>query len=79
MVPRRVIEIDVVVVRADVHGQGIGRALIDAALAWARTRGAEAVEISVHAFNESALKAYAAAGFEMSVHRLVRRLDVPRS
>jgi GNAT superfamily N-acetyltransferase len=73
-VPRRVVEIDAIVVRKAVRRRGIGKSLISASLQWAEQRGADDVEIAVHAFNEDALKAYRAAGFEMSVHRLLLRL-----
>ena len=72
-VPRRIVEIVTVVVRKSARGQGIGKSLIGASLEWAKVRGVEHVEISVHAFNEDALSAYAAAGFQMSVHRLLLR------
>ena len=72
-VPRRVVEIVTIVVRKSARRRGIGKSLIGASLAWAKERGADHVEISVHAFNEEAIRAYAAAGFQMSVHRLLLR------
>jgi hypothetical protein len=39
----------------------------------AKERGADHVEISVHAFSEDAMRAYTTAGFQMSVHRLLLR------
>jgi ribosomal protein S18 acetylase RimI-like enzyme len=72
-VPRRVVEIVTIVVRNSARRRGIGKSLIDASLIWAKERGADHVEISVHAFNEEAIRAYAAAGFQMSIHRLVLR------
>ncbi len=72
-VPRRVVEIVTIVVRNQARRQGIGKSLIGASLAWAKERGVDHVEISVHAFNEDALRAYTAAGFQMSVHRLLLR------
>ena len=78
-VPRRVVEIVTVVVRKAARRQGIGKSLIAAALDWARQRGAQHVEISVHAFNQDALRAYMAAGFTLSVHRLMLRLDTPHT
>ncbi len=75
-VPRRVVEIVTIVVRKSARRQGIGKSLIGASLAWAEKRGADHVEISVHAFNEDALRVYAAAGFQMSVHRLLLRLPL---
>jgi GNAT superfamily N-acetyltransferase len=72
-VPRRVVEIVTIVVRKPARRRGIGKSLIGASLAWAKERGADDVEIAVHAFNEDAMKAYTAAGFQMSVHRLLLR------
>jgi GNAT superfamily N-acetyltransferase len=72
-VPRRVVEIVTLVVRKLARGQGIGKSLLRASLAWARQREAEHVQISVYAFNEDALRFYTAEGFEMSVHRLLLR------
>lgn len=69
-VPRRVVEIDTIVVRAAARRQGIGRSLIAAAVQWAKGRGADHAEISVYAFNQDALRTYEAAGFTMSLHRL---------
>ena len=78
-VPRRFVEINTVVVRKEARRQGIGRFLIEAALQWAGHREVTAVEISVYAFNEDALRAYMAAGFTMSVHRLMLPLAAPQT
>jgi shikimate dehydrogenase len=69
-VPCRVVEIGTIVVRANARRQGIGRALMAAALQWAKARGADHVEISVYAFNDDALRMYETAGFTMLHHRL---------
>ncbi len=74
LVARKTVEIDNVVVRLDHRRQGIGRRLVAACVEWARRRGADDVEIAVHDFNGGAIAFYAALGFEMSVHRLRRRL-----
>jgi GNAT superfamily N-acetyltransferase len=66
-----VVEILTIVVRQSARGQGIGRALIGASLDWATLHGADHVEISVYAFNDDALRIYAAAGFKMLFHRLL--------
>jgi diamine N-acetyltransferase len=79
LVPRQLVEINTVVVRKDARRQGIGRSLIEAALHWARQREVTAVEISVYAFNQEALRAYMAAGFTMSVHRLTLTLPAPQA
>ena len=45
------------------RGQGAGRALLDAAVAWARSAGARAIVLDVTAGNREALHLYEAAGF----------------
>jgi len=57
-------------VRAEYRGQGMGRALIDAALAAARARGFERVELQARASNARALHLYERFGF---VHEGLKR------
>jgi ribosomal protein S18 acetylase RimI-like enzyme len=45
------------------RGRGIGRALLEAAIAWAPTRGARRVTLGVTCGNTAASRLYAAAGF----------------
>lgn len=70
-VPRKVIEIDNLVVRADQRGQRIGRRLLAASMEWARQRGATYVEVTVHDFNQEAERFYKAFGFARSMNRLM--------
>jgi GNAT superfamily N-acetyltransferase len=70
-VPRKVVEIDNLVVRADQRGRRIGRRLLAEAMAWARQRGATHVEVAVHDFNQDAERFYKAFGFARSVNRLM--------
>ena len=70
-VPRKVIELDNLVVRADQRNRKIGRRLLAATMDWARDRKATHVEVGVHAFNEDARRFYEGFGFEPSLHRLV--------
>jgi GNAT superfamily N-acetyltransferase len=70
-VPRKVIEVDNLVVRADQRGRLIGRRLLAAAVEWARQRHATHVEVSVHDFNRDARRFYEGFGFASSVTRLV--------
>src|SRR5215472_2742517 len=74
LVTRKIVEIDNIVVRRGYQRQGIGRRLVAACVEWARQRRVDDVEIAVHDFNVGAIAFYAALGFEMSVHRLRRRL-----
>lgn len=49
----------------DAHrGRGIGKALLDCAIAWARERGLPDVSLLVFPHNERALALYRGAGFE---------------
>jgi GNAT superfamily N-acetyltransferase len=70
-VPRKVIELDNLVVRADQRRWRVGRRLLDAAVDWSRRRGATHVEVAVHAFNRDARRFYEAFGFAASIDRLV--------
>ncbi len=46
------------------RGMGIGRALYEAWARWARQKGAEAIQLSVASFNESAIRFYLKLGFK---------------
>lgn len=70
-VPRRVVEVDNLVVRADQRGRRIGHRLLDAARDWSRGRHATHLEVAVHAFNRDACRFYEKFGFAPSMHRLV--------
>ncbi len=51
-------------VRRDFRGQGIGRRLMDTAVAQARTSGLEKIELQVYTSNAAAIALYKKAGFE---------------
>ena len=70
-VPRKVVEIDNLVVRGDQRGRRIGRRLLSASMEWARQRGATHVEVTVHDFNQGAERFYRAFGFARSLNRLM--------
>ena len=70
-VPRKVIELDNLVVRTNQRGWRVGRRLLGATVDWSRRQGATHVEVSVHAFNRDARRFYEAFGFSSSVERLV--------
>jgi ribosomal protein S18 acetylase RimI-like enzyme len=61
-------------VRPDARRRGVGRALVDAALAWARERGAARVEVRVAARNETGQSFWRSLGFGAFVDVLDRRL-----
>jgi ribosomal protein S18 acetylase RimI-like enzyme len=50
-------------VAPDRRGQGVGRALLDMAVQWARTVGAHAVRLDVTVSNSPAVQLYEQAGF----------------
>ena len=70
-VPRKVIELDNLVVRADQRGRRVGRRLLAAAVEWSRQRRATHVEVAVHDFNRDANRFYQSFGFAPSIDRLV--------
>jgi len=49
--------------------QGVGRALLEAAIAWARTAGVRKLELHVFPWNEAAIGLYEAVGFEREGYR----------
>lgn len=51
-------------VAADRRGRGIGRALLDAAVEWARETGIAKLELHVFPWNEPAIRLYERFGFE---------------
>ena len=69
-VPRKVVVLDNLVVRADRRDRGIGRRLVAASMDWARGQGASQVELGVHAVNRHALRFYERLGFSVSVNWL---------
>jgi GNAT superfamily N-acetyltransferase len=70
-VPRKVVELDNIVVRVDQRGRRVGRRLLAAAVEWSRQRRATHVEVAVHDFNRDARRFYESFGFAASVNRLV--------
>ena len=50
-------------VAPDARGAGVGRALVDAVVAWARARGCDRLVLSVTETNEGARRFYEACGF----------------
>jgi len=56
-------------VAQDARRQGVGRALLDAAVAWARTAGVRKLELHVFPWNEAAIALYDAFGFDREGYR----------
>ena len=70
-VPRKVVELDNLVVREDRRGRSIGHRLLRATMRWARGQGVTHVEVAVHALNRDARRFYGSFGFTPSIDRLV--------
>jgi ribosomal-protein-alanine N-acetyltransferase len=56
-------ELESIVVAAEFRRRGIGAALLDAVLAWAREQGAQRMELEVRASNRAAIALYERADF----------------
>lgn len=61
-------------VAAAAHRSGVGRALMDAAEAWARDRGLDILSLDVWSPNHRALAFYSALGFSIESLSLAKRL-----
>ena len=70
-VPRKVIEVDNLVVRADQRGRRIGRRLLAAVVEWSRQRRADACRGPWYDFNRDAKRFYQSFGFAVAIDRLV--------
>jgi diamine N-acetyltransferase len=67
---RRFVELDQLIVRTGARRLGIGRSLMIASKAWAQSRDAPSLEVSVWSFNVDAVEFYRQAGFQPTVQRL---------
>jgi RimJ/RimL family protein N-acetyltransferase len=56
-------------VAADARGQGVGTALLQAAVEWARGSGVRKLELHVFPWNEPAMRLYEKFGFEREGYR----------
>lgn len=75
---RRWCEIDQLGVADDMRRRGVARALVDAAIAWAREQGTGRVTAQCWSFNLAAQGAFSRLGFAPMTVRLERDLD-PRT
>lgn len=75
LVPRRYAVIEDIIVHEGRRGEGIGKALMQRAHAWARARGATAVELNVYEFNESARAFYETLGYTTESRKMRRSLE----
>lgn len=74
LTPRRFGNVEVISVRREARGQGIGRALMTRAEEWARSVGAQDMELSVYLFNEDAARLYAGLGYVDLSKKMLKRL-----
>jgi ribosomal protein S18 acetylase RimI-like enzyme len=61
--PHRSARIEEIVVEVGARRAGVGRALLSAARDWARTQGAQSLDLGVYTFNTEALAFYQREGF----------------
>ena len=66
---RRFVEIDELIVAAELRGLGVGRRLIEAARAWAQDRDIPGLEICAWSFNLETIEFYRGIGFQPTVLR----------
>jgi ribosomal protein S18 acetylase RimI-like enzyme len=71
-VPRRIGTVDSLGVREHARRRGVGRALMTAAEAWVRDRGARDLELTVYEANREAIAFYEALGYQLLSRRLSR-------
>lgn len=64
-----------VIVDPEYRGRGVGRLLLDAALAFLRSRGVPRVVLSTAARNEAAQRLFASVGFRRTMIEMTRELD----
>lgn len=66
--------VSILTVDAEMEGQGAGRALLEAAEGWARTRGMDTITLNVFAGNQRARAVYERLGYAPETLRYVKRL-----
>jgi diamine N-acetyltransferase len=71
---RRIAEVEHLGVARHARRQGVGRALMREAVAFAQARGLATVELGVHEFNAGAIAFYEALGFRTGTRRMEMRV-----
>jgi len=74
-VKREWLLISIIAVDNDYKRQGIGKKLLDKLYDWAKANNITDVELTVFAFNESAIKFYKKNGFTNIKHKMYRQID----
>ena len=72
---RPVVQLTALVVPPEMRGRGVGRALVDEAERWAKTRGADRLVVTTALHRAEAPLFYERIGFEHTGRRYVKRLD----
>ena len=62
----------------DVRRQGIGRALVEAAESWARSKGCRQMASDAELWNEVSHRAHVALGYQETARLMLFRKDLPR-
>ncbi len=75
LVARRYAIVDGIGVKSDFRRGGIGRRLMHKAQEWATAKGASAIELNVHEFNQGAISFYQRLGFDIASRKLSKVLD----
>jgi GNAT superfamily N-acetyltransferase len=75
LVQRKYLLVDMVGVKESLRGEGIGRALMQAAHGWARQQGITQVELRVYEFNQGAIAFYESLGYTMMSRNLWIELE----
>ena len=75
-VPRRFAVIESIGVATEHRRSGIASDMMRVAEAWARSRGADAVELNVYEFNRSAMALYYQLGYSCTSRQMSKFLDV---
>ncbi len=68
-----------IIVAPEHRGRGVGRLLLEAALAFFRSRGVPRVVLSTAERNEAAQRLFASMGFRRTMIEMTRELDDPAS
>ena len=74
LVPRRFGYIGELVVHHDHRRMGIGLAMMEYAEEWARSNGAESVELTVYSFNQGAVHFYEELGYKSITQKMAKQL-----